>query len=465
MVYPQLARFNFPLFFIAIFSICLGVLGYFSWPSIDDYCNFLNYSDVELLPHMFALYFGWTGRILTSLIVGLEVKLSSIQNVNLLNGVAGFELVLLAYLVASIVFHNTPQRVRWMTVAVLPVLWFTLRPIIGETVFWFTGGVVYLFPMLLGGFWMLQLMSILNGNNSKLISNLPLSVLFIWGCIVGNGIELLSPALVFFGLALLTKRWGALQSKEKNMAVAMLLGVFVGALVVILAPGNFVRATYHPNSFNFNLDSVLHGIAVLYSVFIYKLNWPIYIFPSIAILVLLLAAKAYTKSKQPSDFLGYLMQLPHKFAWPILYFVCAVVTVLPLIPVSSFAEPRTGFYFTVFSVMGVFSILNILLEDAVIQKSSKSRWAMFQIVSIIFAGITVFSIVSDITLAIQIKKQFKQRDSYISKTASTDRIIRVPSIVGEAPKSLFLFDISTDVDLWTNTCVARYYKKDKVGIQ
>ena len=195
----------------------LVVLGLQLSPSADDYVNHLRLLDTGgPLGFTVNLYQFWTGRILSSLVLSVAIaNLNLTPLVGALLGIAflacGALLVQMLYDVLESSGASPPRgvmRVLWSIAVVVAGLWIANRDFLSETVFWVTGGVVYVLPLSFGLAWLVYANRLANTAATAVRRPRPLPLVG-WGLAslcLATAHEELSCALAFAAALLIVKR-------------------------------------------------------------------------------------------------------------------------------------------------------------------------------------------------------------------------------------------------------------------
>lgn len=145
----------------------------------------------------------------------------------------------------------------------------------------------------------------------------------------------------------------------------------------------------------------------------------------------------------------------------IIYLITSLSTIIPITLIFSqnnfYSEPRTTLFFLYFSAVGLMFVIKPIFKTKILQKKYKN------ILYVLISFILIISIISDINLAINIKKQLDTRDITI-KTEYKNTVYTVESIKGKIPDTLHFNDIINNENHWVNNCVANYYKIPKIKV-
>lgn len=245
------------IFFICFF-ITLGIflfsLNYFTPYWNDDYHNSFVYGTLNRISNLsdiynnqIRLYNFWTGRVVSTFFITIFVFLGkSIFNVINTIFIIGFVYLLAAHVPKNIITNKYKHIL--MLIATFLLFWFC-APVIGETVFWMTGSIVYLWSMVftLLFFHLLTRYEYDKAINRKDKKHILLKIIVIGlGFIAGNSIENLGSISILFLIALFCYQKFYLKNKLPIIFYISTLSTFTGFCVLIFSPGNFVRMSKSP---------------------------------------------------------------------------------------------------------------------------------------------------------------------------------------------------------------------------
>ncbi|MGU5592806.1 DUF6056 family protein [Aeromonas sanarellii] len=215
-------------FFIAAFLIVLI-------PSLrvpmqsDDYSYYLmGLSPSAHLEH----YMGWSGRVVTNIIS--TALLSTMPHIayEVINSIA-FALLALFITVVPIGDNENSKFSFYVRASFLFVLYWIANPNLGQTSFWIVGAANYMWTNMFIAVFFVYLIRVIN--NNRFNPPLLFVLAFLAGCSNENTaivVVLITVFMVFYERA---------SSRIKGVSIA---GTLIGALLLILAPGNSVRASH-----------------------------------------------------------------------------------------------------------------------------------------------------------------------------------------------------------------------------
>lgn len=229
--------------FILIVILSLGLIGLLNWfhplfgddwnysLSIDGHTRIRNLSDI--FDSLYNHYFDWGGRIVVHFIA--EVLLTFKPHVgDIINSIGYVALTLIIYKIANLTNNIRPS----LLLGINFLIWL-FQPLFGSTILWITGSANYMWGTLIILLFITPYVSQMytpKGSNS-----IPKSILlFIGGIIAGWTNENMAVALIFM-LALIILYYKVKQKKIPVWAISGAIGVIIGAIFMIAAPGNYAR--------------------------------------------------------------------------------------------------------------------------------------------------------------------------------------------------------------------------------
>lgn len=431
---------------LVILSVLMVVLALNYWPNADDFCFRAKVDREGLMLYLTNYYHHWSGRVFTLWILGLIIKILPLEHSNLVSG-----LFVLLFIYSSFVFSKFLKRHLNLSPTLtltltLFLFWFGLRAIIGEIVYWPTGAATYLIPFVLGLIWMLSFEDDLKKDYWSWFS---IICHFIFSLIVGNGIEVLSPILCTYGFLFLIFEWNNLPRKTLLISAFKIVGIILGTLVLVLAPGNFERAQNFPQGIHFDLVSLFSNLGnVTWVFFSFTKTLLMYSFFTAVLIYLLNPEKLFDKIK--------LRRLS------FILFISALSSLIPMTAIDvHFTTRRTTFYFSITMALALIYWLLSFQNKIRFKLSLKKSQALFLLVILVTAG----SIAYDISGAIPIRKKFLARHQQLLNYENKNDIVLLDSLTLKAPKSLFYEEIVPDENYWVNSCIARYYGVNRVKLK
>lgn len=202
----------------------------------DDYWySLIGMSPIKHYEH----YMGWSGRIVadyTSTLL-LSVKNHSIRAA--INSLAITSLIYNISMIPSAVCRDISKNKIAIIALFIFLLYWIANPALGQTAFWVVGSANYLWTSL---FVILFLRVTLKSKENVYSFELPKIALFLVGMLAGCSNENTSVTLVLICISLLFY-YRVTDGKFDAKIICAFSGAVSGSLLLILAPGNFVRAS------------------------------------------------------------------------------------------------------------------------------------------------------------------------------------------------------------------------------
>jgi len=353
-----------------------------------------------------------------------------------------------------------------LTALIVCVLWLGMGLHISETIYWVTGGF-YAFSNLLGLTWVYYLNKIQKAEQYRYRFWVIL-LFFVFSLIAGMSGQNLTPALLaFLGLTWLQDRM-FLKKKMTPLYMAGAFGLIAGMAILLLAPGNFVRAAYSPSSFALSPKTLFINYL---RILIYYLNWSggLLILSIIAAWVISHMGQYVRRIHLHSEIRDLkLSQMISELFGTFKYLFAALATIVPFILVPTFAfSPRTSIFFMTF--LSLFAVLFInWLNVFSFEKANFSFFLQPVAKSLILClfVLQIGVVVVHFQDGIRIKDKILERERYLQKPElkNTDVVLH-PLETGHVPFSLRFGDIGSDQNDWVNYSVAKFYNLKSIRIE
>jgi hypothetical protein len=326
--------------FVAALCAAFALLGLFNIPSADDFNNAATIREVGAVPYAVGIYRTWSGRLFSSLMLGITFRYYvgfAVSSVFLALSFVAIPIMALA----SIGWRLA--RPRSSLFQTLVAFLYGLRPYIDESVFWPTGGWVYVFCLSAYFLWLLVFMKALE-SGSRILWSLSL----VSGVLIGTANEQLT--LPFIALSLFATR--SIDRKTRSRArrsglsgwksMLPIVAIVVGTLILIAAPGNYIRAQAVPSTAGVGIVERILSMATAFC----RLSFDMIARSVLAIIGGVFAGIAFRAIEGFGD--RPAMGAKESYSLSFLLFTCALLTQVPLVPFSAFAAPRTRFFGAVF---------------------------------------------------------------------------------------------------------------------
>ncbi len=220
---------------IVILYIATFIIAYLNPMQSDDFSFYFMGTSINTHWHF---YMTWSGRVIVDYISTIILAINHPVIIALISSTA---LPLLIYNIATMPYYQEKIKPNKQLVYTLIILWFgywLANPALGQTTFWVVGAANYLWPLVFVSFLFKYLLRSLA---EEKISKITVFILIVLSILSGCSNEA-TGALVLYCLVLLYA-W-AWFNKLANRSVILLCfaSALMGFLVLLLAPGNMVRA-------------------------------------------------------------------------------------------------------------------------------------------------------------------------------------------------------------------------------
>lgn len=412
----------------------------------------------DILVSQTSHYLKWGGRSVVHFIVQLFMMPSSPGKAlfNFCNAVVFVILINLAIFHATgknpLTFHGKNHHLLLKLFFIFG-LWFLL-PRFGENVLWLTGSINYLWGITLILTFMIPYRYFFTTNKmmnwqQKLPHWLTRSIFFIFGLLAGWTNESASFALIIFLAVIIF-----LDFKDKSIcfrhrpynfpgAISGLIGALSGFCFMILAPGNFARATYFPSP-DFILWRWFKNLLKSY------LSFSTYFTVLIALLVVGITVI-------------YILQVKPKkksclslFKDSGLYFLLCLASIFAM-TISPIFPLRAWFGSIVFLLI---SLLNLGVHLFKILPRFKITWLSLSVLGLIYFASSYVQTFLDINKTNQLwQNRFNVISNFSSSPTSFPIVLEpIPASSNRRNPTFELIDMSTDPQSQFNRHFSKYYK-------
>lgn len=450
-------------------------IGFFTWPKADDFSIVNKIKEIGIFQYVVDRYNTWDGRAFSlGIIQSFFLKYLPVEIINviwagclILTGLISLKIFLYLskingmiktsdYLIGTAIFSS--------------VLWYGFKPHLSDTVYWATGGV-YVMALLLATVWFyLWLTKFSFQQNIRPLYKLLFSLFTTY---IGALTQNLSCALLaYMGIEIVISILKGDKAKAKR-ALLMIILLSIGLLVIVVAPGNFVRSAYGKNSFIFNswilffnyYKTTLHFIRLSFGMIItIIISIPLTIIFSIhsSNYNIKQTAIIYLKKNLPTSLKWIIIRpLLIKFLYLSQFLFAALASILPFIFLPDFISPRISIYFMVFIFFWIyFGITPKILMRITSPPTNKHghtpnySYLLINIFLLFILSITT----SHIIRLNQIKKEVLEREQIIKSYSDKNvDVIIYPIDQTKIPFSYRFSDIASDKDNWINIAIATTY--------
>ena len=199
----------------------------------DDYSYFLQGID---LVGRWNHYIGWSGRLVTDFTSSALLTLFPRWLYQSINAFV-FLVLCISISLIPMALKEKSKSVKTPTI-ILWVVFFSYwlaNPRLGETSFWLVGSANYLWPIMWAGIYICCLLFVIRKEE---VRGLDYLLIFVLGILAGCSNENTGVTIVFFTFITL------IAEKNRKIILLGLMASLIGAAILILAPGNFIRQQY-----------------------------------------------------------------------------------------------------------------------------------------------------------------------------------------------------------------------------
>lgn len=446
-------------------------VAFFTWPKADDVSLLLQINERGIFQHIVKSYYSWDGRVISlGIVQSIFLKYLPVE---VINTIWASCLVLTAF-VSLIIFSHILRISRRLilsdyivgTAVISGVLWYGFKNHISDTVYWATGGV-YVMALLFAVIWLYLWIARLSSKRRN--SRIHIFLFCIYTVYVGALTQNLSCSLlIFMGIELIH----SILAKDReavNKSAILILLLVVGLLIIVTAPGNFVRSAYGRNSFVLNFSTLFSNAStiVFYNV---RQSVPLFILvigsiPLITVFYLYSSAKRI-KRRIVVSLENYDVKTIIKST---RFLSASIASVIPYIFVPDFVSPRGTIYFMAFLFFWIyFDILPLCLKRIVKPVSKKySQRPYWPFIGITVFLLGIFSLTSSHILRLrQIKAEVLKREKIIKSYENKDEDVLIyPIDKSKLPFSYTFSDITIDKQNWINQAVAKTYNLKSIRVE
>lgn len=229
------------VFFILLIGVGMYILNHYTTLIVDDYVYSFSRVTGKRITNIFSIlqseynhYFTWGGRVIVHTLAQIFLMLDKMV-FDIANTFVYLAMVIVIY------FHAVGNfKIYPFLLLLINLLLFLCMPVFGQVFLWVVGSCNYLWGPLLVLLYLIPY-RMQYSKDIPLIENNILCVLFgLFGIIAGCTNENMSVTLVVLIVIFMYLYW-AKHKKIYLWCVCGLIGSLIGAMALILAPGNFVR--------------------------------------------------------------------------------------------------------------------------------------------------------------------------------------------------------------------------------
>lgn len=396
----------------------------------DDYSYGLNLANkkltgiIDIYNYQIWHYFNWGGRTIAHTFAQTLLMFPK-AIFNIVNSIIYTCLVYLIYLHGKLNRREKNSRNSYLILLIHLILWFII-PVFGQSFIWLIGSCNYLWTTVIVVYFLL-----LFRKNEKENKWYKIIIMFLIGILAGWTNENTSAGLIVILFSTLiidkitTKKWNLTKTK-----VAGIVGSLIGFVLMICAPGNYVRNAAFKDDTFIIIKFIKRAIDITG-------NAEIYILPLIIAIIILISLKIYHKKKIEKEVTPFILggfaatysmvaspQFPER-SWTgvIVYLIIALVIL-------------------VYDFEKIHRIYKFILVD------------LCMILSIIFIG-EYLNAARDIN---NLRNTWNEREKVIEKSNKNQiyKFYRYETTNNKNP-AYGLNDIGEDYKVWPNSSIAKYY--------
>lgn len=421
------------LILLAVFLSML-LLNYLTPLIADDYSYSIIKSKkendfIKIIDRQINHYFTWGGRSVAHTIAQIFLIIIGKPIFNICNSAMYIALIWLIYRIAR---PNETKEKPILLLLIHLLLWFVV-PVFGQDCIWLIGACNYLWTTVIILFFIYQYTK----KKEKKDNILNMLLMFLFGILAGwtNENTAFGLIIVTAGIIYISKR------KHKNInkwQISGLIGAILGFIILIAAPGNYVRMEEFEGNDSIVLELIERTLD--YSITLVK-----YLLPIILIAGILIIFNVRYKKKI------------HKEVY--LYFIAAFFTVYSMVLSPTFPR-RAWFGVIVFAIIGIIKLLYNTFDIDTKLSKKKIYKVVLTSISIIFTLIFCNQYIGTVYSINELKQVWEYRVKYINQEkekGNLNIILETYSTKNIHSPQYGLMDIKKGKDQYMNKRIADYY--------
>jgi hypothetical protein len=439
---PEFNKIIYYLIIISVFVI-MYILNSKTILFFDDFSHrqFIDnshgfFSNISyLLNSVYNFYFDWSGRIVSTLCLRFFLLLDK-QIFNIINSLFYVNLGIIIYHLAT----NDKKPKPCLLLVIYFLMWFCL-PAYRETALWLTGSVTYMWMTVIILAFFLPFKALYYGKNIFKSKIFGFVIMFVTGMLAGcafeNGSVTLLAGLAYMGLFMLRNKL-----KIPIWCYSGFAGSLIGSAILILSPGNFIRA----NSFNVSFSSrFLNILNIINTQQLFLLLITIIFL----IVIILKYYKGKIQIKNPAFMLG------------VFFVLLSLFTTFSMI-VSPYYPSRGSFGSNVILIIAVSVFYNFISENKLdinyTLTNNHFRSYIFKFFKIVAFILFIYSIIITYSQICQVYEGFRNRENYIleqkSKGYKNITVIPIPCFQN---RRVLNDGVRLDENAFENKLICQYY--------
>ncbi|WP_321425296.1 DUF6056 family protein [uncultured Bacteroides sp.] len=440
--------------------IPLFLLSIYNNPAVDDYTYALRDTNRNIIEVVLNTYQNWSGRYFSTAIAQINPL-----TYHSLTAYKIYPAILIAIFCAAYfyffksIFKESLSRLKVLSISAFFILLFVLQaPSVSEAFYWFSGYAAFTVPSIL-----LIFLGALLIKERSLFQQIIAIILAI--CITG-GNEV--SAVILFSFLLFINYIFYTNNQRINKRNGLLLIVtFVCIVIVILSPGNFIRAGGETTSHN-----ILWTFAgsILQSLSWFIIWGQALILASIIYIPLFGVKIAKSDNKQATS----IFHITYRQYLTFFLLTLLIAHIPPLWGLGTVVIGRIANVIYIFFLFSWFYGLQLIINKNIERiPIHNNRYYKFIYIAIFIAFLlnNVFNINNNIATsyvdlitgkAKNYDIELEKRNIIIQNNKSNRKIITLP-LINNLPKTIYFKDISNDENYWANRSYREYWNcKSKI---
>ena len=362
-------------------------------------------------------YFYWGGRIVAHTLVQLFL-LGPKVIFNIFNSLCFTTLIYLIYLITK------KEKENILMIPIIFFLVYFLQPVFGQCCLWLTGSCNYLWTTTI----VLSILYLYIKRSDKKDSLMYIIFMFILGIVAGWTNENTSFSLITILLLLLI----TLKKEKKEIKrwhIFGIIGNIIGFIIMILAPGNYLRKEEFVEEASIIKRLLTRFIDCTKGIFSYELI-------ILIIFAILIGIFIYKKKKINKN--------------SIIFMIGSIMGVYPMVLSPTFPE-RSWFAIITFGIISIIILINDLESKKMFNSIVLS---IFIILGVIFIK-DYMLLTKDI---IKFKKVWDNRIEYFKKNPNKDEYVFETYSTDNKRNPMYgQLDIVNDPTAWPNRDISNYF--------
>lgn len=428
------------------------VISIFNNPSADDFCFNCQSRDLGFWEAQLSWYNGWTGRYFSTAILSIKPLISEpFLLYKLIPVILITALGASLYYLSSLLLVKLKKKDFFILTFFIMVLYLIKMPSISEGFYWLAGSITYQLANIISIMFLCFLIKLIETNEKKYLIFSILCTILIIG---SNETSML--LIDFFIVVIFIFKYLQLKKIDYSILIILIFAI-IFSLIVIISPGNTVRALSFPNN-HLIIDSTFNSIIAAYSFSIKLL--PIIIISSLIyfdyfnVKINISTSKIFTVN-------------------PILLFI--IIFFIPLIGFfASFWSMGDPPQQRTINTIYFYFLLGIIYLTLVLFFKSKESKNSFMIFSKWFRYLILLIIISELASQNNIRNAYSNlisgsayeynlalKNRYEKIRNNKGNICYVPELVNK-PITINFDDITSNPENWKNSCYASYFMVEKI---